>query len=66
MRRSRAAVVRETVRQLTDTTIKTFLDWFPPEYAVTSCVLLRPTLKLVMSSARLCFVHSMMQTMWQT
>jgi hypothetical protein len=29
MRRSRCAVVRETVRQLTDTTIKTFLDWFP-------------------------------------
>jgi hypothetical protein len=28
-RRSRCAVVRETVRQLTDTTIKTFLDWFP-------------------------------------
>jgi excinuclease UvrABC helicase subunit UvrB len=25
-----AAVVRETVRQLQDTTIKTFLDWFPP------------------------------------
>jgi len=30
IRRSRAAIVRETVRQLTDTTIKTFLDWFPP------------------------------------
>ena len=29
-RRSRAAVVRETARQLQDTTIKTFLDWFPP------------------------------------
>lgn len=29
-RRSRWAVVRETVRQLSDTTIKTFLDWFPP------------------------------------
>lgn len=29
IRRSRWAVVRETVRQLTDTTIKTFLDWFP-------------------------------------
>ena len=29
-RRSRAAVVRETARQLADTTIKTFLDWFPP------------------------------------
>jgi hypothetical protein len=28
-RRTRCAVVRETVRQLTDTTIKTFLDWFP-------------------------------------
>ena len=30
IRRSRFAVVRETVRQLQDTTIKTFLDWFPP------------------------------------
>lgn len=30
IRRSRAAVVRETARQLQDTTIKTFLDWFPP------------------------------------
>lgn len=30
IRKSRCAVVRETVRQLTDTTIKTFLDWFPP------------------------------------
>jgi hypothetical protein len=29
-RRTRAAVVRETARQLEDTTIKTFLDWFPP------------------------------------
>lgn len=29
IRRTRCAVVRETVRQLTDTTIKTFLDWFP-------------------------------------
>jgi hypothetical protein len=29
-RRSRAAIVRETARQLQDTTIKTFLDWFPP------------------------------------
>lgn len=29
-RRSRCAVVRETVRQLQDTTIKSFLDWFPP------------------------------------
>ena len=29
VRRSRCAVVRETVRQLSDTTIKTFLDWFP-------------------------------------
>ena len=28
-RRSRWAVVRQTVRQLNDTTIKTFLDWFP-------------------------------------
>lgn len=30
IRRTRAAVVRETARQLADTTIKTFLDWFPP------------------------------------
>lgn len=30
MRRTRFAVVRETARQLQDTTIKTFLDWFPP------------------------------------
>ena len=30
LRKSRWAVVRETVRQLQDTTIKTFLDWFPP------------------------------------
>ncbi len=29
-RHSRCAVVRQTVRQLQDTTIKTFLDWFPP------------------------------------
>jgi len=29
-RRTRFAVVRETARQLQDTTIKTFLDWFPP------------------------------------
>jgi hypothetical protein len=29
-RRSRWAVVRETARQLQDTTMKTFLDWFPP------------------------------------
>jgi hypothetical protein len=29
IRKSRFAVVRETVRQLTDTTIKTWLDWFP-------------------------------------
>jgi len=30
IRKSRAAIVRETARQLSDTTIKTFLDWFPP------------------------------------
>jgi len=30
VRKTRCAVVRETVRQLSDTTIKTFLDWFPP------------------------------------
>lgn len=30
IRRTRAAIVRETSRQLMDTTIKTFLDWFPP------------------------------------
>ena len=29
IRRTRVAVVRETARQLQDTTIKTFLDWFP-------------------------------------
>lgn len=29
-RRTRFAIVRETARQLQDTTIKTFLDWFPP------------------------------------
>ena len=29
IRKTRCAVVRETVRQLSDTTIKTFLDWFP-------------------------------------
>ena len=30
LRRTRFAIVRETARQLQDTTIKTFLDWFPP------------------------------------
>ncbi len=30
IRKTRAAVVRETARQLADTTIKTWLDWFPP------------------------------------
>lgn len=30
IRKTRAAVVRETARQLQDTTIKTFIDWFPP------------------------------------
>jgi hypothetical protein len=30
IRKTRAVVVRETARQLQDTTIKTFLDWFPP------------------------------------
>ena len=29
LRRSRCAIVRETARQLQDTTIKTWLDWFP-------------------------------------
>ena len=29
IRKTRCAVVRETARQLTDTTIKTWLDWFP-------------------------------------
>ena len=29
LRRTRFAVVRNTVRQLSDTTIKTWLDWFP-------------------------------------
>jgi len=31
-RRTRWAVVRNTYPELRDTTIKTFLDWFPPEY----------------------------------
>jgi hypothetical protein len=31
-RRSRFAVVRNTYPELRDTTIKTFLDWFPPLY----------------------------------
>lgn len=39
IRRSRWAVVRNTFRQLQDTTIRTFHDWFPPqlfgEYRVT-------------------------------
>lgn len=30
IRKSRFAIVRQTARQLQDTTIKTFLDWFPP------------------------------------
>ena len=30
IRRSRCAIVRQTVRQLRDTTLKTFMDWFPP------------------------------------
>ncbi len=30
IRRTRCIVVRETARQLEDTTIKTFMDWFPP------------------------------------
>ena len=30
IRKTRAAIVRETARQLQDTTIKTFHDWFPP------------------------------------
>lgn len=29
IRKTRWAIVRETVRQLQDTTLKTFLDWFP-------------------------------------
>jgi len=32
VRRTRWAVVRNTYPELKDTTIKTFLDWFPPEY----------------------------------
>jgi hypothetical protein len=40
IRRSRWAVIRNTFRQLNDTTIKTFLEWFPPkvfgEYKVTT------------------------------
>jgi len=35
IRRSRWAVVRNTARQLSDTTIKTFLDWIPNGYAGT-------------------------------
>ena len=35
IRKSRWAVVRETSRQLSDTTIKTWLDWFPPEVCGT-------------------------------
>lgn len=39
IRRSRWAVIRNSYRQLADTTIKTFHDWFPPkifgEYLVT-------------------------------
>jgi hypothetical protein len=39
MRRSRWVVVRNSYNQLKDTTIKTFMDWFPPrifgEYRVT-------------------------------
>jgi hypothetical protein len=30
VRKSRCIVVRQTARQLQDTTIKTFMDWFPP------------------------------------
>ena len=30
IRKSRCIVIRQTVRQLVDTTIKTFLDWFAP------------------------------------
>lgn len=30
IRKTRCIVVRETARQLQDTTIKTFIDWFPP------------------------------------
>ena len=30
IRKSRVAIVRETARQLQDTTIKTFHDWFTP------------------------------------
>jgi hypothetical protein len=32
IRRTRWAIVRNTYPELRDTTIKTFLDWFPPEY----------------------------------
>jgi hypothetical protein len=31
-RRTRFAVIRNTIPQLLDTTIKTFFQWFPPEY----------------------------------
>lgn len=40
IRRSRWAIVRNTNRQLNDTTVKTFLEWFPPkifgEYKITT------------------------------
>lgn len=32
IRRSRFVAIRNTYRQLQDTTIKTFHDWFPPQY----------------------------------
>jgi hypothetical protein len=44
IRRSRWAVVRNTYGQLKDTTIRTFMDWFPPkifgEYRVTDHIYL--------------------------
>ena len=39
VRKTRVAIVRETARQLQDTTIKTFLDWFPPGACGNFCLL---------------------------
>ena len=38
-RRTRWLVVRNTYPELRDTTIKTFIDWFPPEYFATDGVM---------------------------
>jgi len=36
IRKTRCIVIRQTVRQLVDTTIKTYLDWFAPGVCGTS------------------------------